>query len=251
MPDFKIADASKTASLLKKLVDAADANGDGAIRGREPRGVTAKARAGDRKQLQPGATLDLMRRFAVSRGSAQVKDVKATIDEVARRVRAGDADKNGSISEPELRRLASHSERSFAIFGTMFRGKDVDDFNLPQKREASRPPFRWSGTIGEVTTSLLNAFSERRNDNFWPGYATPSRYVLGAAEATQMVAALKALYATRQRGVLTELSNRTLQSTFGAVAVDAPARKVLEAYASSLGLSGLEFLQPAAPVYST
>jgi hypothetical protein len=97
-----------------------------------------------------------------------------------------------------------------------------------------------------VCTSLLNAFSERKNDNFG-GPEGPSRYVLATGEATKMVAALKPLYPARQKAVLTELARRTLVSEIGCVAVTSGARAVFEKYARDLGVTGLQFKSPNAP----
>lgn len=252
MPNFKVSDVSRAASLLKKLVEKSDVNRDGAVRGAEGGSVTPKRMpATNIKRLGPGHAVTSVQRFALSKGSAQVKDIKKAVDEVAKRVRAGDKDQDGFISESELKKLSTVAERTFVMFGRDFAHKSLEDFNLPAPREPKAPRFSWKGTPAEVTSSLLDAYSDRKNDNFWPSWSGsgpgPSRYVLTDAEAKKMVKALEPLYPSRQKAVLSELARRTERSTFGCVSVNAAARKVFESYAARLGVADLEFKSPAAP----
>lgn len=128
----------------------------------------------------------------------------------------------------------------------------MTDFTLEPQHDTPRPRFKWSGSVPEVTSSLLMAHSDRQNDNWWPSWGSPvkgspSRFALSKKEAEEMVKALGPLYESRQKGVITELAGRTQQSEFGCVACDAGARAVFEAYARKLGVTGLTFGAPAAP----
>lgn len=255
---FKVSDVGRTASLLKKLVEKSDVNRDGAVRWREARwgvdpqqgvGISSKKKPADK--LTPAAAIESAMRFAQAKGSSEVKDIKKSIDEIARRVKAGDKDGDGFISDQEHRKLKTGAENSFVRFGKSYAGHKVTDFNLPTPHQGKLPSFSWKGTPQQVCTSLLKAFSDRKNDNFWSSWAGgdggPSRFVLTQTEARKMVDALQPLYASRQKAVLTELAARTLKSEFGCVSVNAGARAVFEKYASDLGVTGLKFKSPAAP----
>jgi hypothetical protein len=254
MPKMKAADVARTASLLKRLAVKADTNKDGALRNpeitqlspyspRDPRSNTPNA---DLKSALHGA-----QRFALSRGEATVEAIHRAIDEIAQRVKAADRDGDGLVSEREYAALATVAAQRFVDFGEKHATAKVSDFKLEPQRETTPPRFDWRGTPGQVCSSLLNAFSEAKNDNFWPEWASPakgaSRYVLTQAEAKKMVEALEPLYASRQKSVLTELARRTLTSEFGCVSCSAGARAVFDAYAQRLGVQGLQFLSPGAP----
>lgn len=254
MSKMKVADVARTASLLKRLVAKADTNKDGAVRAPEitrisphhPRDPKASARQAELKSALHGA-----QRFAMSKGSVTVASIQQAVDDIAARVKAADKDRDGVISETEYAALATVAARRFVDFGQRHARDKVSDFTLAPQQEAPAPRFDWRGSAQAVCSSLLNAFSTRGNDNFWPEWASqgrgPSRYVLTQAEARKMVEALGPLYASRQKAVLTELASRTAQSTFGCVACNAGAAAVLEAYAQRLGVQGLTFGSPSAP----
>lgn len=253
---FKVSDVGRTATLLKKLVEKADVNKDGAVRWREARyggdtGTPITPKKKVRNARAPGEAIEAAVRFTQTRGSSEVKEIKKSIDEISRRVKAGDKDKDGFISDQEHRQLKSGAESAFVFFGKSYAGHKLTDFNLPAQREARPPAFSWKGTPQQVCTSLLRAFSDRKNDNFWASWATsdsgPSRFVLTQAEAKKMVDALQPLYPARQKAILTELAGRTLESKFGCVSCNAGARAVFEKYATDLGVPGLSFKSPAAP----
>ena len=255
---LKLSDVSKTAALLKKLVEKSDVNLDGAVRWREARwgvdqkkglGITSKKKPGEK--LLAGAAVEAAMKFSQSKGSSEVKDIKKSIDEIARRVKAGDKDGDGFINEKEHRQLKTGAESTFVSFGATFATHKLTDFNLPVQHQGRLPSFSWKGTPAQVCSSLLNAFSDRKNDNFWSNWSgvgsDPSRYVLTQTEARKMVAALKPLFPARQEAVLKELAARTAKSEFGCVSVNAGARTVFEKFARDLGVSGLQFKSPAAP----
>lgn len=248
MPDFPLTRIASTARLLKQLIDRSDANMDGALRRGEINGaLTPKTISPSDKRVRiPALTLRSLQNFAQIKGSVQVTAVKAAVDEAVRRIRAADKDHDGILTEAEQRALRSGAEGGFVSFGLEFGKLHLKDFNLPPQHRGQLPPFRWSGTPEKVCTSLLNAFSERKNDNYWSGQG-PSRYVITTGEAKKMVAALQPLYPSRQKAVLAELSKRTQSSFFGCVACTTGAQKVLTAYAAKLGTSGLTFLAPRAP----
>ena len=252
---MKVADLTAGAALLKKLVERSDANRDGAVRWEEARwgvdrqkGIGVHLKRGEKFGSQAAQAIESAVRFTQgTTGSSQIKDIKTAITELSRRVRAGDRDKDGFISEAEARRFTTGGESQLALFTGKYAKKKLEDFVLPVQRDTRLPAFSWKGSAKQVTSSLLNAFSDRKNDNFWGRSGGASRFVLGADEAKKMVAALKPLYPSRQEAVLTELSSRTLESKFGCVSVNAGARAVFEKYAQDLGVTGLEFLSPKAP----
>ena len=256
MPNIKVADVGPAAALLKQLVERSDVNRDGAVRWEEARwgvdrmkglGISLKTGEGSRGSLVPQAVESMVRFTQGTTRSSQIGDIKDAITELTRRVRAGDRDKDGFLSEPEQRRFTTGGEGQLAAFTGRYGKRKLSDFNLPVQHDTRLPRFSWTGSTAQVTTSLLNAYSERKNDNFWGRSGGASRYVLSANEAKQMVAALRPLYLGRQRSVLTELSSRTLESKFGAVSVTPGARTVLAAYARELNVTGLRFLSPKAP----
>ena len=253
MTTLKLSSVRKSATLLKKLIEKADTNKDGAIRTRE---IDSIASPNPRIPTTPQqsdlrSALHGVQRYAMSKGSVAVPDLKKTVDEFAKRVKAADKDQDGVLSEAEYRALASLGEKRFVDFASRQSDAKVSDFKLEPQRAPSAPRFSWSGTPQQVCSSLLNAYSNPRNDNFWPSWGSPdkgaSRYVLTKTEATKMVDALKPLYASRQKSVLKELSARTERSAFGCVSCDAGAKAVFAAYAKDLGVQGLKFLSPAAP----
>lgn len=253
---LKVSDVTRTATLLKKLVDASDINNDGAVRIQEARwgvdpkngiGITSKHPLPGKRAINPSGTLELAVRFtSINKSSSLTTDIKKSVDELANRARAADTDKDGFISEVEMQRGVSNAERNFVMFGSQYAHDSLSDFNLPTKHETRLPSFSWSGTPAAVCTSLLNAFSDRKNDNFWGGGGA-SRYVLSTAEAQKMVKALEPLFATRQKAIISELASRTLKSEFGCVSVSPGARTVFEKYAAQLAVTGLHFQSPAAP----
>jgi hypothetical protein len=254
MGQMKVADVARTAALLKKLIEKVDTNKDGsvsngdvrAISPRSPRDPNVVPRQADLKSAVHGA-----QRYAQSKGSTSVAAVKKAVDEIAAAVKKADRDGDGVVSEAEYRSLATLAAKRFVDFGQVHAKDKTTDFKLEPQRDTPRPKFRWTGTIPEVTTSLLMAHSDRQNDSWWPSWGspekTPSRFVISKAEAEAMVKALEPLYASRQKGVITELSSRSQQSRFGCVSVDAKARAVFEQYADRLGVRGLTFGSPAAP----
>jgi hypothetical protein len=250
---FKVSDVGRTASLLKKLVEKSDVNQDGAVRWREARwGVDPKNGRGITSKKNPrdyfttAQAIESAMRFSQSKGSSEIGAIKKSIDEIARRVKAADQDGDGIINDSEHRKLKTGAENTFVRFGQEYAGDKLADFNLPATHQAKLPSFSWKGTPKQVCTSLLNAYSERKNDNFWSNLG-PSRFVLTQTEAKKMVDALKPLYPSRQKAVLTELAARTLKSEFGCVSCNAGARSVFEKLARDLGVSGLQFRSPAAP----
>lgn len=253
MPNFKVADVGRTAALIKKLVEKADTNGDGAVRNFE---VDSLAKNPPRAETDPNK-LDLRsaiqgaQRYAQAKGSVTVDSIKKAVDEIAASVKAADKNGDGVIGDAEYKALATLAAKRFVDFGTKHAGDKVTDFTFPAQHDPVRPRFNWAGTPAEVCSSLLNAYSDPKNDNFWPAWGSPSktaaRYVLTATEAKAMVKALEPLYASRQKAVITELSGRTSASTFGCVSCDAGARAVFQAYAKSVGVQGLTFASPRAP----
>jgi hypothetical protein len=247
MAKMKVADVAKTAALLKQVLTKVDTNQDGAIRAGELAAIgpavtraTPKADQFELRFAVRGAQL-----FAMHKTNVSIPNIKKAIDEIAKRVKAGDKDGDGKISETEYDRLSTGAERDFVVFGEKFSHAKVSDFHFAAPHAHTPPHFSWTGTIPEVTSSLLNAFSKPGNDNFWPYWAThqpgASRYVLDGSEAKAMVKALQPLYATRQKGVIEELAKRTHNSSFGCVSVTPAARTVLENFAHSLGVNGLQF----------
>jgi hypothetical protein len=254
-PFFKVSDIAKTASLLKKLIDASDVNSDGAVRLKEARygdklnglGIQPKKpTAAQKNTAGPGATLEAVVRFSQANGSSEIPALKKTIDELAKRARAADRDGDGFINDNEQRAMSSGAEQSFVRFGAAYSNLKITDFILPTKHTGTLPKFSWAGTPDKVCTSLLNAFSERKNDNFWDGRGV-SRYVISAAEAKKMVEALAPLYPARQKAVLEELAKRTLKSEFGCVFVSPDAVPVFKKLAADLGVTGLQFKAPKPP----
>ena len=189
---LKVSDVARTASLLKKLVAASDVNQDGAVRWQEARwgvdrtkgeGITAKRPTAGQKTILPSAAIEAVVHFSQAHGSSQVPDLKKTIDELARRAKAADRDGDGFISDNETRAMSSGAEQAFVAFGKQYAHSNLTDFNLPQTHIGTLPKFSWTGTAEKVCSSLLNAFSDRKNDNFWPGGTGASRFVLSNSEA--------------------------------------------------------------------
>lgn len=253
MPSIKLTDVTKAASLLKKVVDKADVFKDGALSREEIR-YLGQAATGATKDPKTLAALQGAHGHGKATGPQPLADVKKSIDELKARVRAADKDGDGLLSEAEQRKLRTSGEKGLLGFVGVAKSHQVSDFTMPPPPPENRPRFKWSGTPAEVCQSLLAAFSIRSNDNHWPSWGVPpeqrgmsARYVIDTSEAKEMVQALKNLYPARQKSVLTELARRTEHSTFGCAAVTPKARPLFEAYARSLGLSSLEFKNPAAP----
>ncbi len=81
-------------------------------------------------------------------------------------MKAADRDGDGFIAEGEQGSAATGAETSFVNFGARFGGHQLSDFNLPTQHQGRLPRFSWKGTPAEVCSSLLLAFSDRKNDNF-------------------------------------------------------------------------------------
>jgi len=252
MASVKIADVSKAATLLKKLVDKADVNKDGALRTKDLDGVApANPKIPyPQKQYDLRSALHGVQRLAMSRGSVALPDVKKAVDEVAANVKAADRDQDGFLSDAEYRSLKTGAAKRFVDFVGGHAKDKVSDFDFAPAK-TTKPYFSWKGTPAQVCSSALEAFSSSSKNNYWPSWGSPAkgaaRYVLGAAEAKEMVKALEPLYASRQSAVLTELAGRTAESKFGCVSCDAGARKVFEQLAAKLGVKGLTFNAVAAP----
>ena len=253
MPGIKLTDVTKAASLLKKVVDRADVMKDGTLSREEIR-YLGQAAKGVTKDPATLAALQGAHGFGRATGPQPLADVKKSIDDLKARVRAADKDGDGVLSEAEQKKLKTAGEKSLLGFVGVAKNHQVSDFTMPAPPPESRPAFKWSGNPAEVAQSLLAAFSIRSNDNHWPMWGTPyekrgmsARYVIDVSEAKEMVQALKNLYPARQKSVLTELAGRTATSVFGCAAVTPKAKPLFDAYAKSLGLSSLDFKNPAAP----
>jgi hypothetical protein len=245
MANLKLADVRHGASLMKKLIAKSDLNLDGAIRGSD---LTRLAEHGVEMEMR--YALEGVANFAKSKGGPSVPNMAKAVDEFSRRAKALDLDGSKALSPTELKRTKSDGERRFLDFCVWAKSKDVTDFDLP-KASSHKPKFKWTGTPAEVCTSLLRAHSSSGNDNQWPHWGSgpnpgSSRYVIDGKEAEEMVKALKPLYLSRQRAVLSELAGRTEASTFGCVSPTNAGKGVLLAYAAELGLD-IELHQPAAP----
>lgn len=261
MPSVKMSEVKSAASLLKKIVARADINKDGAVRSTDLEKIRKHLQTPDnsRGNWWVGDS-DEARLYNAIRGAAEfatrtaggrtVANVKAAVDELKQRVAKVDKDGDGNIADGEQGKLRLVGEKSFMQFVIAYKGKKLSDINLPPQQEAPPPRFNWSGTPDEVAQSLLEACSKRSNDNFWPGEAKPSRYVITVGEARDMVEALRPLYRNRQKAVLGRLCDRSQGCEFGCVSPSDAAKRVLEDYASELGLS-LSFGQPPAPRFST
>lgn len=252
MATIKVSDVSKGATLLKQLIPKADTNLDGAIRTRELDGIAPSNARGPRpkKQADLRSAITGVQKYSMSKGSVKVADLKKTVDLFAKRLKAMDDNGDGKITEAEQKAIATVGEKRFADFVSTRANAKVSDFKFEEQRKPAPPRFSWKGTPEQVTSSLLNAFSDPKNDNFWPAWSQlkgAARYVLTKSEATKMVKALEPLFATRQRAVISEIASRTLASEFGCVSVDAGARAVFQAYATKLGVTGLDFESPRAP----
>ncbi|MBX7097152.1 MAG: hypothetical protein K1X89_05540 [Myxococcaceae bacterium] len=259
MAKLKLTDITRGAALLKKAIDKADLNADGAVRTSDLEKL--------RQHLQTPQNSrgnwwtkddDASRLYYAVRGAAEfatrlsgsreVRDVKAAVEELKTRARAADTDGDGFLEDAEVKKLRNVSDKSFLAFVAAYKGRTSADLDFPEVKPARAPRFDWKGTPAEVTQSLLDACSKRSNDNFWPGNGKPSRYNLGVDEAKAMVDALQPLYRNRQQAVLRELARRSSSSDFGCVAPTDAAAKVLQTLATSLGLT-LTFGQPAAPTF--
>jgi hypothetical protein len=261
MGNVKLSDVSAGARLLKKVVEKADINQDGAVRSTDLEKIRKHLQnpSNSRGNWWTGDSQESRLYYAI-RGAAEyatrvvggrtVDDVKAAVEDLKARARSADADGDGKLAAGEQSKLRTQGEKSFLEFVIAYKGKKISDIDLPDQHEAPAPTFNWSGTPAKVAQSLLDACTKRANDNFWPSSAQPSRYNITVAEARDMVEALRPLYKSRQKSVLTELCNRSQASEFGCVAPSDAARRVLEEYAAGLGLT-LSFGQPAAPGFET
>jgi hypothetical protein len=172
------------------------------------------------------------------------------LGETKEKLRARDTNGDGVIVDTERRSTMTAAEKSLMSFAEVCKNLKVSDFKIPKATEWQPPPFSWSGTPAKVAQSLLDHCSNPANDNRWPRWGTPtdhpsraSRYVLDTAEAQAMVEALKPLYVSRQKAVLTEIAKRTDSRDYGCVSPTDAGKRVLQAFARELGVS-LTFKQP-------
>lgn len=261
MANVKLTDVNAGARLLKRIVDRADINQDGAVRSTDlekirkhlqnPDNSSGNYWAGDSQESRLYYAIRGAAEYATRVvGGRTVDDVKVAVDQLKERARAADADGDGKLADGEKSKLRTRGEKSFLEFVIAYKGKKLSDIDLPDAHETPAPSFNWSGTPAKVAQSLLDSTTKRANDNFWPSDSKPSRYNITVAEARDMVEALRPLYKSRQKSVLTELCNRSQASEFGCVAPTDAARRVLEEYAAGLGLT-LSFGQPGAPGFET
>lgn len=246
MANLKLSDVRHGASLMKKLIPKSDLNQDGAIRGSDYSRLAEHGVDGELIHALEG-----LGNQAKSKGGPSVVRMKEAVDEFSRRAKALDLDGSKTLSPTELKKTKSDGERRFLDFCVWAKSKDLSDFDLPKASAPYKPKFKWTGTPAEVCTSLLRAHSSPGNDNQWPHWGSgpnpgPSRYVIDGKEAKEMVKALKPLYLSRQKAVLSELASRTESSSFGCVSPTNAGKSVLLAYAAELGID-IELHQPAAP----
>ncbi len=245
--------------MLDRLVAKADLNADGAIRSGDVERIRNQPGVGRITQGDGNGTqlltvaLDTFRRSAASQGGPTLDNIRAVLGETREKLRARDTDGDGVIADTERRSSMTAAEKSLMAFAEVCKNLKVSDFKIPKAAEWQPPPFSWSGTPAKVAQSLLDHCSNPANDNRWPRWGTPadsparaSRYVLDTAEAKAMVDALRPLYVSRQKAVLTEIAKRTDSLDYGCVSPTDSGKRVLQAIARELGLS-LTFKQPAAP----
>lgn len=261
MAKLKLSDVSKGAALLKRAVDKADLNKDGAVRTSDLEKLRLHLQnpTNSRGNWWTGDS-DASRLYSAVRGavelstriskSRELSDVKAAVDTLETRAAGADKNGDGALDDAEQKALRNVSDKAFLEFVAAYKGRSPKDLDFPDARATTRPRFNWKGTPAQVAQSLLDACSERKNDNFWPGGGTPSRYNLGVDEAKAMVKALEPLFPSRQRSVLRELERRSSSSDFGCVNPTDAAAKMLENHAASLGVS-VQFGQPSAPKFTT
>jgi hypothetical protein len=247
----KLSEISKAAKLAKALVPNSDINSDGAIRAGDISKISAKSKT---KAMDAYVgLLDQLRRTAARDGGPTTANVRKAVDTAVKKLKERDKDGSGALEDSEQVKSMTALETRMIQFASTAKGKSASNFKLPEKYVAKPPPFSWKGSSAEVAVSLLNAYSKPSNDNFWPVYMGPgepraSRFVINGSEARTMVAALKKLYLSRQKAVMTELAARSQASAYGCVSPTNAGKKVFEAYAEELGLD-LDFKQPAAPAY--
>ncbi len=247
----KLVDISNAAKLAKSLVAKSDINSDGAIRAGDVSKISEESKT---KAMDAYAgLLDQLRRTAARDGGPTKANVQKAVDTAVEKLKQRDKDGSGAIEDVEKVRSMTALETRMLEFASSAKGKKVSSFDLPTPYVVKPPRFKWSGTSAEVAVSLLNAYSKPANDNFFPisveaGQPRASRFVVNAEEARTMVAALRKLYTNRQKGVLSEVADRTLSSAYGCVSPTNAAKKIFLDYAEELGLD-LDFKQPAAPKY--
>ncbi len=259
MASLKLTDLTKATRLLDRLVAKADLNGDGAIRAgdvdriRNQPGVGRITRGSGNETQMLTVALDTFRRSAASQGGPTLDNIRAVLGETKEKLRARDTNGDGVIVDTERRSTMTAAEKSLMSFAEVCKNLKVSDFKIPKATEWQAPPFSWSGTPAKVAQSLLDHCSNPANDNRWPSWGTPrdnparaSRYVVDTAEAKAMVEALKPLYVSRQKAVLTEIAKRTDSRDYGCVSPTDAGKRVLQAFARELGVT-LTFKQPAAP----
>jgi len=252
MPSIKLTQVNKAGQLLKKLVDKADLNDDKAIRESDIAKLTEHARThGEFGPL--ASTLDSLRGSARKKGGPSLSNIKKVIDDATKKIASYDKDADGKLSNEEQGRRMTVGESQLLGFALAAKNKKVSDYKFPAKHEWQPGHFSWRGTAEQVCNSLLNAYSKPANDNFFPHWGesepgTPraSRFGVDGNEAKTMVTALKELYVSRQKSVLTELARRTQASEYGCVNPNEAATKVFKKYAEELGLD-LTWGHPAAP----
>ncbi|MCK6547135.1 hypothetical protein L6R52_14895 [Myxococcota bacterium] len=237
--------------MAKSLVAKSDINSDGAIRAGDVSKISAESKT---KAMDAYVgLLDQLRRTAAKDGGPTTANVQKAVDTAVKKLKQRDKDGSGALEDAEQVRSMTALETRMVQFASSAKGKKVSNFALPEPYVVRPPRFRWTGTVSEVATSLLNAYSKPANDNFFPvrvepGQPRASRFVVNGAEARTMVTALKKLYLSRQKSVLRELASRTLSSAYGCVSPTDSGKKIFLDYAKDLGLD-LDFQQPAAPQY--
>ncbi|MBI4817540.1 MAG: hypothetical protein HY791_14865 [Deltaproteobacteria bacterium] len=241
----------RAAKLAKTLVDKSDINTDGAIR----QGDIGKIRKESSTKAMDdyAGLLDQARRTAAKSGGSTIGNVKKAMDTAAKKLKARDKDGNKAIDDQEAVKSMTVLESRMLEFSKSSKRKSASSFDFPEKYQAKPPKFSWKGSASEVAVSLLNAYSKPANDNMFPSWVSSNpgepralRFVVNGTEAKSMVAALKKLYVSRQKSVMTELVARSEGSSYGCLSPTNAGKKVLEDYAKDLGLD-LEFGQPAAP----
>ncbi|MBI2372872.1 MAG: hypothetical protein HYV07_02615 [Deltaproteobacteria bacterium] len=242
---------SQAAKLAKSLVEKSDINSDGAIRQGDLTKIAAESSTAAMDAYV--GLLDQLRKTAAKAGGPSKSNVKKAVDTAVKKLKARDKDGSGAIEDVEGQKRMTALEARMLTFAQKAKGKKATSFDFPETYVARPPRFSWRGTPAEVAVSLLNAYSKPANDNMFPTWVSTEpgqpralRFVVNGTEAKSMVAALKKLYVSRQKSVMEELASRSANSSYGCLSPTNTGKKVLEAYASELGLE-LTFGQPAAP----
>lgn len=248
--NVKLSTLSHAQALGEALIKKSDINSDGAIREGDISRLNAQA-AKNPVMAELTAILNPLRKFAQKNGGPSKANVAKALGEAVSRLKARDKDGSKVLEDNEQPKSMTVMEASVLRFAEKTKSKKASDFKFPAAFSA-QPKFNYAGPPAKVCQSLLDAFSKPANDNFWPSWATnddmprAARYVIDGGEAKSMVAALKKLYPSRQKAILTELAGRTAATVYGCASPTNAGKKVFEAYAQQLGLS-LSFGQPGAP----